>query len=71
VFLAATAVGTGTAVGSLIAFAVATICTIVAATLIAASGGYRIRGRWLEQWANYLTAAVLVAIGLLVLAGAL
>ncbi len=71
VFLAATAVGTGTAVGSLIAFAVATICTIVAATLIAASGGYRIRGQWLEQWANYLTAAVLVAIGLLVLAGAL
>jgi nickel/cobalt transporter (NicO) family protein len=69
VFLAAAAVGIGTAVGSLIAFAAATICTIVAATLIAASGGYRIRGRWLELWANYLTAAVLVVIGLLVFAG--
>ena len=71
VFVAATAVGVGTAVGSLIAFAATTICTIVAATLIAATGGYRIRGQWLERWANHLTAAVLVVIGALVFAGAI
>ena len=71
VFGAATAVGTGTAVGSLIAFAATTIGTIVALTLIAVSGGYRLRGRWLERWANHLTAVVLVVVGVLVFAGAI
>jgi hypothetical protein len=69
VFLAATAVGTGTAVGSLIAFAVVTISTVVGLTLIAAFGGYRVRGQWLERWGNAITASVLVVIGGLVLAG--
>jgi len=71
VFAAATAVGAGTAVGSLIAFAATTIGTIVALTLIAVSGGYRLRGRWLERWANHLTAVVLVVVGVLVFAGAI
>jgi nickel/cobalt exporter len=71
VFLAATAVGTGTAVGSLIAFAVVTICTVVCLTLIAAFGGYRLRGQWLERWGNAITASVLLVIGALVLAGAI
>jgi hypothetical protein len=70
VFLAATTVGAGTAVGSLIAFAAVTICTIVGLTLLAAAGGYRIRGQWLERWANSITAGVLIVIGALVLAGA-
>ena len=67
VFLAATTVGVATAVGSLVIFAAVTIGTIVALTLAAARGGYQIRGRWLERWGNVLTAAVLVAIGVLVL----
>jgi nickel/cobalt exporter len=71
VFLAAAAVGAGTAAGSLIAFAAATICTIVCLTLLAAAGGYRIRGRWLERWASAITAGVLLVIGVLVLAGAI
>ncbi len=71
VFLAATAAGTGAAVASLIAFAGVTIATIVALTVSATIGGYRIRGRWLEKGGNVLTAAVLAAIGALVLAGVL
>jgi threonine/homoserine/homoserine lactone efflux protein len=71
VFLAAAAVGTGTAVGSLIMFATVTIGTIVCLTLIAAAGGYRMRGEWVEQWGNAVTPGVLIAIGGLVLAGSI
>jgi hypothetical protein len=71
VFLAAAAVGAGTAVGSLIMFATVTIATIVCLTVIAAAGGYRVRGRWLERWGNAITAGVLIVIGGLVLAGAI
>ena len=71
VFLAATAAGTGAAVASLVAFAAVTIVTIVALTVSATVGGYRIRGHWLEQFGNVLTAAVLAVIGALVLAGVL
>ena len=46
-----------------------TIGTIVGLTLAATRGGYEIRGQWLEQWGNALTALVLVVIGALVLAG--
>ena len=69
VFLAATASGAATAVGSLVAFAAATIGTIVALSLLATVGGYRIRGRWLERFGNAISAAVLISIGLLVLTG--
>jgi putative Mn2+ efflux pump MntP len=71
VFLAATAAGAGAAVGALIAFAAATIATITLATVFAAAGGYQVRGEWLERWGNVFTAAVLIAIGALVLAGVL
>lgn len=71
VFLAAAAVGTGTAVGSLAIFAAVTIGTIVTLTLIAARGGYQVEGEWLERWGNTLTALVLVVIGALVLTGVL
>ncbi len=67
VFLAAAAVGVGTAVGSVVIFAAVTIGTIVGLTLAAARGGYQVRGEWLERWGNALTAGVLVTIGLLVL----
>lgn len=69
VFLAAAAVGVGTAVGSVAIFAAVTVGTIVGLTLTALRGGYQIRGEWLERWGNTFTAGVLLAIGLLVLAG--
>jgi hypothetical protein len=69
VFLAASAAGAATAIGSLLAFALATIGTIVALTLLATLGGYRLRGGWLERWANAITVGVLSVIGTLVLTG--
>jgi nickel/cobalt transporter (NicO) family protein len=69
VFLAATTVGVATAIGSVLVFAFVTVATIVTLTLTAARGGYEVRGLWLERWGNTFTAAVLVAIGVLVFAG--
>jgi nickel/cobalt transporter (NicO) family protein len=40
VFLAVTAAGAGTAIGSLLSFAPVTIATVVALTLLATAGGY-------------------------------
>jgi nickel/cobalt transporter (NicO) family protein len=71
VFLAAAAVGAGTAVGSLLSFVLVTIGTIVVLTLTATVGGYGIRGAWLERWGNAVTAVALLAIGGLVLSGAI
>jgi threonine/homoserine/homoserine lactone efflux protein len=71
VFLAATTAGAGAAIGSLVVFGVVTIATMVTLTLLAAAGGYQIKGAWLESWANSITAGVLVLIGSLVLAGVL
>ena len=69
VFLAATAAGIATAVGSLLIFAAVTIGTIVELTLAATRGGYEIRGQWLERWGNALTALVLILVGALVFTG--
>jgi nickel/cobalt transporter (NicO) family protein len=69
VFLAATTAGAGVAIGSVLVFGAVTVGTIVGLTLFAAAGGYQVRGEWLERWGNVLTAAVLIAIGALVLAG--
>jgi nickel/cobalt exporter len=69
VFLAATAAGVATAIGSVIVFAAVTIGTIVGLTLGAARSGYQIQGEWLERWGNVFTAAVLAIIGVLVLVG--
>jgi nickel/cobalt transporter (NicO) family protein len=71
VFLAATTVGVATAIGSVVIFAAVTIGTIVGLTLTAVTGGYQIRGEWLERWGNAITAFVLVLVGLLVLTGAI
>jgi nickel/cobalt exporter len=71
VFLAATTVGVATAIGSVVIFAAVTIGTIVGLTLTAVTGGYQIRGEWLERWGNAITAFVLVLIGVLVLTGAI
>ncbi len=69
VFLAATTIGAATAVGSVLIFGAVTIGTIVGLTLAAAKGGYQVKGQWLDRWGNTVTAAVLVVIGALVLAG--
>ncbi len=69
VFLAASTAGVGTAVGSLVAFAAVTVGTIVALTVLATVGGYRVRGRWLDRWGNAITAATLMVVGALVLLG--
>jgi hypothetical protein len=69
VFVAASTAGAGAAVGSLVAFSLATVATIVGLTVIATVGGYRLRGRWLDLWSNVITAATLVLIGALVFAG--
>jgi hypothetical protein len=71
VFLAAATASTAAAVGALIAFAVVTIATILGLTLFATIGGYQIRGEWLDRWGHLFTAAVLLVIGALVLAGIL
>jgi nickel/cobalt exporter len=71
VFLAATTVGLAAAIASVVVFAAVTIGTIVTLTLLAARGGYEIRGQWLERWGNVLTGLVLLVIGGLVLAGIL
>src|SRR5205085_4070633 len=59
VFLAATAAGVATAVGSVVIFGAATIGTIVGLTLAAAKGGYQIKRDCLERSGNATTAAVL------------
>ena len=69
VFLAATTAGVATATGTVVVFAAVTIGTIVGLTVAAARGGYQLKGEWLERWGNALTAAVLIAIGVLVLLG--
>ncbi len=69
VFLAASAAGTLAAVGSLLVFSAVTIGTMVLLTVSASLGGARIRARWLDRWGNAFSAAVLVAIGVFVLAG--
>jgi hypothetical protein len=69
VFLAAAAIGTATAIGSLAVFAAVTIGTIVGLTLAAPRGGYHMRGQWPERWGNALTALVLIVIGALVFTG--
>lgn len=71
VFLAATTAGVATAIGSLVIFAAVTIGTIVGLTLTAATGGYQIRGEWLDRWGNAIAAIVLLVIGALVLTGAI
>jgi nickel/cobalt transporter (NicO) family protein len=68
VFLAATAAGLVAAIGSLVAFALATIGTFMVLTVVATAGGYQLRSRWLDRSSGAVTAVVLVTIGALVAA---
>jgi len=69
VFLAASATGPAAALGTLLVFSLVTLVTIVGLTLLAALGGYRLRGAWIDRSANLLTALTLASIGGLVAAG--
>ncbi|MEC3955874.1 hypothetical protein VMT65_22765 [Nocardia sp. CDC153] len=66
VFLAASAVGVTAAVGTLVAFSLVTLGTIVGLTLLGVVAGYQLRGAWIDKSANLITAAVLVLLGILV-----
>ncbi|MBS2545549.1 hypothetical protein KGQ19_01570 [Catenulispora sp. NL8] len=69
VFLAAGALGTGAAIGSLTAFAGATIATIVGLTVAAAAGAKLVTASWIDRGANLLTAGTLLLVGGLVATG--
>lgn len=69
VFLAASALGTGAAVGSLAAFALVTAVTIVGLTIAAALGARLLTASWTDRGANLLTAGTLLLIGTLVVSG--
>jgi ABC-type nickel/cobalt efflux system permease component RcnA len=63
VFLAASAIGTTAAIGSLAAFTVATAATIVGLTTAAALGARLFTVPWIDRRANLITAVTLIAIG--------
>ena len=69
VFLAASALGAATAVGSLLVFAGVTMATIVGLTVAASLGVARLTGPWVERRANLLTAGTLLAFGALIALG--
>ncbi|MET9325228.1 hypothetical protein [Tsukamurella sp. NPDC003166] len=69
VFLAASGLGVVAATGTLVAFSVVTIGTIVGLTMLGAIAGYQLRGAWIDKGANLITAAVLLVVGVLVAAG--
>lgn len=66
VFLAASALGVTAAVGTLVTFSVGTIVTMVCLTMVGAAAAQRLRGAWVDRFANLLTAAVLIVIGVLI-----
>jgi nickel/cobalt transporter (NicO) family protein len=69
VFLAASALGTTAALGSLATFTVATVATVVGLTTATALGARLFTAPWVDRRANLITALTLVAIGALVVAG--
>jgi len=69
VFLAASALGAATAVGSLVVFAGVTMATIVGLTVAASLGVARLTGPWIERRANLLTAGTLLVFGALIALG--
>jgi nickel/cobalt transporter (NicO) family protein len=69
VFLAASALGTTDALGSLAAFTVATVITIVGLTTAAALGARLFTAPWIDRRTNLITALALLAIGALAASG--
>jgi ABC-type nickel/cobalt efflux system permease component RcnA len=69
VFLAASAMGAGAALGSLAVFTIVTVLTIVGLTVATALGARRLTAPWIDRSANLLTAGTLLFIGALVVFG--
>lgn len=69
VFLAASAIGLGTVIGVLTTFSVVTLATFVVLTVGATLAGYQVKGEWLEDHGNTITAVVLIGIGAAVYVG--
>lgn len=66
VALAARAIGLGAVLGTLVSFTIVTLGTFVVLTVAATLAGYQVKGDWLEQHGNLITALVLIAIGVVV-----
>jgi nickel/cobalt transporter (NicO) family protein len=69
VALAASAIGIGAVVGTLISFSAVTLATFVVLTVVATLAGYQVKGEWLEDHGNLITALVLIVIGIAVFVG--
>jgi putative Mn2+ efflux pump MntP len=67
--LAASAYGTGTVVLVMGLFSIVTVATFVGLTVAAAAVGYQVKGDWLEDNANTITALVLIVIGAIAFVG--
>lgn len=65
---AASAVGVGAAIGTLVTFALATLCTFVVLTVVATIGGYQVQWPWLDDNGHVVSALVLLLVGVLVFA---
>lgn len=63
VALAASAIGIATVLGTLVSFTVVTLGTFVVLTVVATLAGYQVKGEWLEERGNLITALLLIAIG--------
>lgn len=66
VALAASAIGLGAVLGTLVAFTIATLGTFVVLTVAATLAGYQVKGEWLEEHGTLITAFVLISIGIVV-----
>jgi nickel/cobalt exporter len=69
VFLAASALGAGAAIGSLAVFTIVTLITIVGLTVATALGARLLTAPWIDRSANLLTAGTVLLIGALVVFG--
>lgn len=69
VALAASAIGIGAVLATLVSFSLVTLVTFVVLTVAATLAGYQVKGEWLEEHGNLITAAVLIVIGLAVYIG--
>jgi hypothetical protein len=69
VFLAASALGAGAALGSLGVFTIVTVVTIVGLTIATALGARLVTAPWIDRSANLLTAGTVLLIGVLVVSG--
>lgn len=66
VFLAASAISAVAAIGAVVVFALATMVTVIGLTVLAAVGVWRLRGIWLDRYANLVTGLTLLGIGLFI-----